>query len=130
MLYSADTGKPVTKMPHKKEFDSLMKKLSASDYQAIENELNIMIDSSEINTAGWLPGHDWTGTVFQPIYIACGQDKALAGMFFGLILFNILMNRQDKKWGFGRYELNGKKIESMTYFELDGSCNSGETNSN
>jgi hypothetical protein len=40
-------------------------------------------------------------------------------MFFGLIVFNLLMNRQDKVWGFGRFEKDGKPIESMTYFVLD-----------
>lgn len=75
MLYSIDTGKYVTSVPHKADFDKWMKKLSASDYQAIADALNDKIDESDINTTGWLPGHDWTGTVFQPIYEACGQNQ-------------------------------------------------------
>ena len=52
MLYSIDTGKYVTKIPHKAEFDKWMKNLSAVDYQVIAEELNNRIDESDINTAG------------------------------------------------------------------------------
>lgn len=118
MLYSVDTGKYVTQVPHKKDFDKWMKNLSAEDYRKIEEALNDKIDGSDINTAGWLPGHDWTGTVYEPIYEACGQNQTLSGMFFGLIVFDLLMKREDKTWGFGRFEKDGKQIASMTYFVL------------
>ena len=119
MLYSVDTGKYVTRIPHKGDFDQWMKNLSATDYQKIRDELNKKIDQNDINTAGWLPGHDWTGTVYEPIYEACGRNVVQAGMFFGLIVFDILMNREDKAWGFGRFEKDGKQIASMTYFVLE-----------
>ena len=118
MLYSIATGKYVTSVPHKKDFDRWMKNLSAEDYGKIEDALNEKIDQNDINTAGWLPGHDWTGTVFEPIYDACGKNVSQAGMFFGLIVFDLLMNREDKVWGFGRFEKDGKQIASMTYFVL------------
>ena len=39
------------------------------------DELNKRIDENpEVHTAGWIPGHDWTGTVFYPIYLACKKD--------------------------------------------------------
>lgn len=119
MLYSIDTKKYVTKMPHKAEFDKWMKNLSAADYQVIAEELNNRIDESVINTAGWLPGHDWSGTVYEPIYTACGNNVSQAGLFFGLIVFDLLMRREDKVWGFGRFEKDGKQIASMTYFVLN-----------
>lgn len=119
MLFSIDTGKYVTKVPHKRDFDRWMVNLSEDDLEKIETELNSKIDQSDINTAGWIPGHDWTGTVYQPIYEACNQNVTQAGMFFGLILFNLLMNRDDKVWSFGRFEKDGRQIASMTYFVLN-----------
>lgn len=119
MLYSIDTGKYVTRVPHKADFDKWMKNLSEDDYKKIEAELNQKIDQNDINTAGWLPGHDWTGTVYEPIYEACGRNVSQSGLFFGLIVFNLLMEREDKVWGFGRFEKDGKQIASMTYFVLD-----------
>lgn len=119
MLYSIDSGKYVTQVPHKKDFDNWMKNLSVEDYKRIKDALNEKIDQNDINTAGWLPGHDWTGTVFEPIYDACGKNVTLSGMFFGLIVFDLLMNREDRVWGFGRFEKDGKQIASMTYFVLN-----------
>lgn len=119
MLYSIDTGKYVTRIPHKSDFDKWMKNLSEEDYKKIEEELNQKIDEKDINTSGWLPGHDWTGTVYEPIYEACGRNVSQSGLFFGLIVFNLLMEREDKVWGFGRFEKDGKEIASLTYFVLD-----------
>lgn len=118
MLVSADTGKKVTKIPHKREFDHWKQNISDADYQKVVDEINRKVDANQVNTAGWMPGSDWTGTVYEPLYKACGCNKECAGMFFGLIVFETLMNRTDKKWGFGRYEMDGKAIKSMTYFEL------------
>ena len=67
MLYSIDTGKYVEKLPHKKEFDRWMKNLSASDYQNVIDALNQKVDLSDINTSSWIPGNDWTGTVYEPL---------------------------------------------------------------
>ncbi|MGN8774718.1 hypothetical protein [Candidatus Weimeria sp. HCP3S3_B5] len=118
MLYSIDSSKYVTRLPHQADYDRWRKNISDDEYKAVEGTLNARIDASKINTAGWIPGHDWTGTVYEPIYEACGKNVTLAGMFFGLIVFKLLMERQDKTWGFGRYENNGLQIASMTYFEL------------
>ncbi len=118
MLYSIDKGKYVTRIPHKTDFDKWMMKLSDYDYQKIEEALNYKIDQNDINTAGWIPGHSWKGTVYEPIYKSCEGNVIQSGMFFGLIVFNLLMNREDKVWGFGRFEKDGKQIASMTYFIL------------
>ncbi len=29
---------------------------------------------SEIATAGWLPGSDWTGTAFEPVYTKAARE--------------------------------------------------------
>lgn len=63
MLYSVDSGKYVTKLPHKKDYDKWRKHISDNDFSKIIDELSSKIDSQEINTAGWIPGHDWAGTV-------------------------------------------------------------------
>ena len=114
MLYSVDSGRYVTRLPHKTEFDRWMKRLSAADYQRIADVINERIDASDINTAGWMPGHDWTGTVYEPLYDACGKNETQSGMFFGLIVFNTLMRRTDGVWGFGKFEKDGVPISSMT----------------
>lgn len=117
MLYSIETGKYVERLPHKKEFDSWMKKLPQADYDNIIDALNDKIDSKEINTSSWMPGDEWN-SVYKPIAIACGNDKDASGLFFGLILFDLLMKRDDAVWGFGKYQKNGVPIKGITYFML------------
>lgn len=116
MLYSIDTGKYVTSLPHKKDYDRWMKNLSDADYQKIIDALNKKVNTSDINTSSWIPGNNWTGTVYQPIYYACHKDIIASGLFFGLILFKLLMDRQDVVWGFGRFEKDGIPIRGTTYF--------------
>jgi len=117
MLYSIDTGKYVERLPRKKEFDAWMKKLPQVDYEKIVDALNAKIDIKDINTSSWMPGDDWD-SVYKPIAVACGNNKEASGLFFGLILFDLLMRREDAVWGFGRYEKNGVPIKGTTYFIL------------
>lgn len=117
MLYSVDSGKYVTKIPHMKEYLKWRKHLNDEDYNAIVNELNSRIDGSDINTSSWIPGNDWSGTVFDPIYNACSKNIELSGLFFGLILFDLMIQRDDV-WGFGKYEKDGVPIKGITYFAL------------
>lgn len=119
MLYSIDTGKYVKFLPHKRDFDRWKSHISDADYQKVVDAINEKIDENDINTAGWLPGNDWTGTVYEPLYYACGRNQTQSGMFFGLIVFETLMLREDKVWSFGRFEKDGVPIRSMTYFVLD-----------
>lgn len=117
MLISIDSGEQVKKLPHKKEYDKWRARISDNHFDAIVDELNRRIDSDEVHTAGWMPGSDWDGTVFEPIYFACGRSVQAAGMFFGLIVFKIMMDRDDM-WGFGKFEKDGVPIQSMTYFKI------------
>ena len=118
MLYSVDTCKYIKNLPHEASYDSWRKKLSQADYDRIVKTLNDKIDLSDINTSSWIPGNDWTGTVYEPLYHACGDDKEASGLFFGVLLFKLLMDRPDAVWGFGRYEKDGIPIRGMTYFLL------------
>lgn len=119
MLYSIDSSKYIKDIPYLNEYKSWKGRLSDPEYQAIVKELNSRIEGNEIHTSSWMPGADWTDTVFQPIYEkACSCDQELAGKFFGLILWDVILNRDDV-WSFGRYELKGIPIRGLTYFKLN-----------
>lgn len=120
MLISVDSGKKVRSMPHAAEYTAWRKRISDDDYQKIVDALNDKVSDSDIATSSWIPGSDWTGTVYEPIYHACRDDVTAAGMFFGLILFKLLMERTDYVWGFGHYQKDGIPIKGMTYFILRG----------
>ena len=121
MLIEIMTRKPITKVPYPDRFALLQKRLSDAEFAAIETRINELIDEagSEIATAGWLPGNDWTGTPFDPIYHkAARRDHNLSAQLFGLFVWYTIMNRPET-WASGRYQKDGKDIRSRTYFRVD-----------
>lgn len=119
MLYSVDVGSYVDYVPRIKEYDAWRSRLPPGDFQAIWDDLYGRISGSEIQTSSWIPGADWSGTVFQPIYDkACDQDPVASAKFFGLILWDVVRNHENT-WGFGCYKLGDVPIEGMTYFRLN-----------
>lgn len=118
MLYSVNGKKYVKHTPHSVDYRVWISRLSSEELEAIRDELNHRIGEDDIHTSSWIPGTDWTGTVFQPIYEkACLRNVEAAGMCFGIILWEVLKERDDV-WGFGRYEKNGIPIDGMTYFRI------------
>ncbi len=120
MLIDIDSGKTLTRVPYQSDFDTLRGRLSSEEFDVMVSRVNELIDEAggEIATAGWLPGNDWTGTVFEPIYTkATREDFDRSAMFFGQVVWYTIMRRPEA-WGSGRYDLDGKTIGSRTYFRL------------
>lgn len=121
MLYTLPELKKLTAVPHKQEFETwrvLLDRIDPYAFERIRRELDNRFERSEVDTSSWIPGTDWAGTVFDPIYHACGEDEKTAALFFGLIVWQVVMDRADC-WSFGRYERDGIPIRGMTYFRVD-----------
>jgi len=120
MLIDIDTGRQIDRIPYRSDFDALRRRLSNAEFDGMVERINELIDESgaDIATAGWLPGSDWTGTPFDPIYSkATRGDFNRSAMFFGQLVWYTVMNRPER-WASGRYEVDGKDIGSRTYFRL------------
>ncbi len=114
-----DSESYIKSIPHKRGYNHWRNRLTDAEYQAIYDELNSRISGSEIETSSWIPGRDWSGTVFQPIYEkACQYNEDAAAKFFGLILWHVVMDHEEV-WSFGRYRLGDIPIEGLTYFRID-----------
>ncbi len=107
MLFTIDGDKinKITYIPHKDVYNTLKSRLDTNELEAIEEELNKKISGKEVNTSTFLPGHNWFGTVFEPIYTkACRGNREVLAKFFGVIVWTILMGRKyswllsDIKW--------------------------------
>lgn len=121
MLYSVPDMKRLTHVPHEAEYRNWRAALDAYDsgaFRRICAELDGRFEGKEVDTSSWIPGADWTGTPWDPIYYACGENEVSAGLFFGLLVWQVLLDRDDC-WSFGRYEKEGIPIRGMTYFRID-----------
>ena len=121
-LYSIPDMKLITRIPHESTNRSIINRISSDNLLAIRNEINRLIDEvidshNELITSGWLPGTDWTGTVWDPIYIASRNNFKQAGMVFGTLVFEEIMSRPED-WSFGKYQVDGRDIGSTTYFRI------------
>ncbi len=120
MLIDLDTGGQLRRVPYRTHFEVLRRRLSDGEFQLMLERINELIDDAggDIATAGWLPGSDWTGTAFEPIYTKAARgDFDRAAMFFGQLVWFAVMERPER-WASGRYQLDGRDIGSRTYFRL------------
>ena len=116
MLVDLMIGKKITRVPFAEEYRTFMSRLSREEIEAIKVALNDKISGSEIQTAGWIPGSNWEGTPFQPIYEkAAKRDFGAAARCFGLMVWEVFMERPEQ-WTSGRFEKDGQPIGSRTYF--------------
>lgn len=121
-LYKAYPMKMVTKVPYDHMNRPIINRIPPHYLVAIIDEINNRINAvcntpNELITAGWIPGNDWTGTVWEPIYFAAKMDHDRAGMVFGALVFEAIMNRPED-WSFGKYQVDGRNIGSNTYFRI------------
>jgi hypothetical protein len=118
MIYSLDSDRYIDAIPHRRDYDVWRSRLTDAEYDAIMRDLEMRIEGDEIVTSSWIPGADWTGTVFEPIYEkACRRDFDAAARFFGLLVWEAVLRHPDV-WSFGRYEKEGVPIEGLTYFKF------------
>ena len=120
MLIDVMSGKEIRRIPYQRDFDVIRGRLSEAEFAAMVARIDELIEESgaEIATAGWLPGSDWTGTVFEPIYMkAAREDFDRSAMFFGQLVWYTIMQRPEP-WASGRYEIDGEDIGSRTYFRV------------
>ena len=118
-ITSQGTTREITDIPHAAQFNIWRSRLTPDQVEAIHQQLGAMIDANEVHTAGWMPGNNWTGTVWEPIFTtACQHNIDASGLCFGLFVWEVMRDHPDA-WSFGRYEKNGIPIRSLTYFRID-----------
>jgi hypothetical protein len=88
MLWSIENHglERITTIPHEREYRIWTSRLREEDIDAITREFERLVDESgkEVVTSSWLPGSDWSGTPFEPIYdTAARGDEEAAGKASG-----------------------------------------------
>lgn len=118
MLVDLMSDKPVTNIPFKSDYDVWMSRMTGAEITRIKAALNALIDGAKIKTAGWMPGRNWSGTPYEPIYSkAARMNYEISAKCFGLMVYVVFMEREER-WTSGRFEKDGKPIGSRTYFRV------------
>lgn len=134
MLISED-GREIKDVWHKHDYNIWASRLSDSDLRIIKEALNKYIDYPDgpnnllenfldgkrrIITSSWIPGTEWGGTPFQPIYDkACKCNEESSAKCFGLMVQVVIMERPET-WMSGKYEMpDGTPIKGTTYFVVE-----------
>ncbi len=107
-------------MPHKEDYDKWRVNMSDADYRnAIKAIHKIMADTkpgAHVITSSYIPGKDWSGTPFDPIYRACKGKWAAARLFFGQLVWDAVQQHPEK-WHFMRQEKGDDQPIGLTYFK-------------
>ena len=127
----------VVRLEHKGDFDRIWLSISAPARAAIEREIerrldglitspdqnwgsitNTSIEGGQTNPITGIRG-DWSGTVYDPIFQACGRNEELAGMFFGNVWKKVIIAR-DERWIGVRFDptfpQRGITLHGKSYF--------------
>jgi hypothetical protein len=134
-----ETGRirDVPRLEHQSDFDRTWFTISPPARQAIEREINRRLDelitspdqnwgsitntSIEGGQANPVTGvrGDWSGTVYDPIFQACGCNAELAGMFFGNVWKKVIIDRQERWIGIRfdpTFPQRGITLHGKSYF--------------
>ncbi|HEY4211626.1 MAG TPA: hypothetical protein VGM84_09115 [Steroidobacteraceae bacterium] len=78
------------------EINRRLSELLSSPHPQWGSIMNTSIEGGKENPHTGERG-DWWGTVFHPIYVACGYSESLAGMFYGNVWKKVIIAR-DEMW--------------------------------
>lgn len=127
----------VVRLAHQRDFDRTWLAIPAPARAAIEAEINRRLDElitspdrqwgsitntsiegGQTNPITRIRG-DWSGTVYDPIFEACGRNEELAGMFFGNVWKKVIIARPERWIGVRldpTFPQRGITLQGKSYF--------------
>jgi len=125
MLYAigGEGARQITDVPRSRRtfFSAKMRRLPRQEYERIVSALNEHFDGvKDVDVSSFIPGRDWRGSPYQPIYVACNENQQDAAFLFGLILWRVMVDRPDH-WGFrsAKDSFGDREILGTVYFRID-----------
>ncbi|HEY1604490.1 MAG TPA: hypothetical protein VGF77_02720 [Allosphingosinicella sp.] len=118
------SGRPITGVLSKgsrgQTYKLLCSRLSSQELADIRETLDNRIEGSRVETAAWIPGSDWRGTVYQPIYEkGARMNHEMSGMMFGLLVWEAFERHADD-WYTERFSMGGEEDRFRVYFKAEG----------
>jgi hypothetical protein len=99
-----------------KLFSLALSRMSDAEVVAIRSALDQRIAGSRIETSSWIPGSDWSGTPYWPIYEkAAAMNEDISGRIFGLFVWEAF-ERHPLDWYTERFSMGGEEDRFRVYF--------------
>lgn len=114
MLYSIALEE-MSGIPHEDQYRVWRSRISDGDYEAVEAAINEYCETHDVFVSSHIPGPDWTGTVYDALYEACARNREHSGFFFGVIVWLVLIERDDE-WLFKPADKDGDDVLGTTYW--------------
>jgi hypothetical protein len=102
-----------------RSYDLLCSRLSSEELCSIRDTLDQRIEGKRIETSAWIPGSDWSGTVYHPIWEkGARKNHELSGMMFGLLVWEAFERHPDD-WYTERFSMGGDEDRFRVYFKAE-----------
>jgi hypothetical protein len=108
-------GKRQPRIIHQIDYDRWRANLNDTDWEGIIKAVHQVMDRGNVFKSSYLPGSDWTGTPYEPIWFAVGEDFDQARLFFGLLVWEAVWLHSEE-WHFVRQDDINDEPTGMTYF--------------
>lgn len=108
-------GKRQSRIIHQADYNRWRASLNDADWEGIVQAVHEVMDRDGVFKSSYLPGSDWTGTPYFPIWLAVGEDFDQARLFFGLLVWEAVWLHPEE-WYFVRQDSTGDEPTGMTYF--------------
>jgi hypothetical protein len=131
MLYDFDHGGILsTHIPpsYNRRFRAWKSNMRPADIARVKRELHQIISTANVHTTSWIPGEDWFGKPWFPIFLhGARQNEVHAAMCFGLFCWECFLERSKpggdwggEDWGYKHCDDQwGNPIKGRTYFRLN-----------
>ena len=98
MLYSIGSDNPIQGIPQRRQpqWNLWRGNIPDADYEQIAQQINDYCDTQTVFTSSFVPGQIWGDQTCQPLLDACNQSAENAGFFFGLIVWQTLIERENE----------------------------------
>ena len=99
-------------------FNAIRRRMTDEDYQAAIDGVNDYIDQhDEFFVSSFIPGSDWGGTPFLPIWHAARHNYDHSRIFFGLVVWDAVANhRPGEQWVFMLADRDADDILGTKYW--------------
>lgn len=120
LIYDIDEKTPIDEVPYYDDYIRYTSQLTEDELNAIFDEFDKYFEGRDIIESSFVPGSDWSGTVYDPIFKKpAKKDHYKAAMIFGLLLCKYVVDRDDYWSATKNIEINGFIPNGTLYFKIN-----------